>query len=1091
MPDNLLKTLKPKQLTAVQHSEGPLLIIAGAGTGKTTTITAKIAHMVEKGGIPPEQILALTFSKEAARNMERKVGELLGENRDVKVSTFHSFCAEIIRDNSTECGISDDFSIFEEIDSAIFFYSEVGIDAGNATLYANTISKAKDLNLSIGKFKEYADARKDQLLPFAQEDEWENTYHSYRIKLNTFHLKSKEEQKADKADKKRWQEFIGLYDEYQKYHNFVEAWIKYEEKKSSINALDYGDLNLLALEYLNSYGTDELNSTYRYIIVDEFQDTNHVQFELIKKLTAKEQNITVVADPNQTIYAFRGAYSNNIEEFRKQFDIKHDRIVSLDVSFRSTDRILRVSHRLIQNNYAEDQIDDCILLKNHEGAEGTNVIIQETMDEKEEARKVVEMIEEYTAAGIPMTDIAVLYRTHAQGRLVKQALMMRGLPVTVKDDTDFLKQPEIKTAFSYLYVLNNITHPTARGTEAWWRLFHYNNALSSSDSIKIAEYIKKNWISFQDTVYHHIDETGLSDSGIVTIDRVKHLVEDLSAMTTLDISDLVLEIYDRSGLSRQFAHLDTVRTREALLNLSKLHDVAVAFEKTQDRDLHDFVNYLEILDEMGGNPPAARIPEEDAINLMSVHSAKGLEFEVVFVINMAKEKFPLTRGGREPLIPLEFMEQYKDIFEQDLSASKLQTAIRDRKREIKLEEERRLGYVALTRARTELILTLASTYGGNPRDPSVFLLDIGFGDLVGVEPDDDGNDNIELDDLTYRIDRDIKAREVVRDDELERKKNQWRNLVIESLDSGDLAETVHNVLVYQSLKDGIVGKYRDDLNSNWSTINPEADAEEILSAIGSGGNGLKFNPDTMTFSVSSIKVYEKCPKQYELQNILRMPTRASEDSTGAMNLGSFVHKVLEIAVENKIATKDEMYEIADEQIKKSEWKGVDIERAKPLLEVFWLRNGHRIKDNLFVEKRFSVPIDGFIFKGFIDRIDLLPGTDNEVEIIDYKSGRTEPSPDDRSKQLLLYARGFNHLYPDYVVRRLTLEMLARDKPRVYELQDDGNYTGSRVKALDPDVIEGMVETARKIAHDYEHGFEGVGDEGVCRDCGFRLYCGEE
>ena len=255
MLDKLLKSLKPKQLTAVKHSEGPLLIIAGAGTGKTTTITAKIANMVENDNIPPEHILALTFSKEAARNMERKVGELLGQNREVKVSTFHSFCAEIIRDNSRECGISDDFSIFVEMDSAIFFYSDVGIDARNATLYANTISKAKDLNLSIGKFKEYTNTRKDLLLPFAKEDEWENTYHNYKIKLNTFHLKSKDEQKAGKAGKKTWQEFIGLYDDYRKYHNFVDAWIKYEEKKTGINALDYGDLNLLALEYLNSSST--------------------------------------------------------------------------------------------------------------------------------------------------------------------------------------------------------------------------------------------------------------------------------------------------------------------------------------------------------------------------------------------------------------------------------------------------------------------------------------------------------------------------------------------------------------------------------------------------------------------------------------------------------------------------------------------------------------------------------------------------------------------------------------------------------------------------------------------------------------------
>jgi DNA helicase-2/ATP-dependent DNA helicase PcrA len=209
-----------------------------------------------------------------------------------------------------------------------------------------------------------------------------------------------------------------------------------------------------------------------------------------------------------------------------------------------------------------------------------------------------------------------------------------------------------------------------------------------------------------------------------------------------------------------------------------------------------------------------------------------------------------------------------------------------------------------------------------------------------------------------------------------------------------------------------------------------------------------------------------------------------------MNLGKFVHEVLEFAVKDKITTKDEMYKIADELITKSKWKGIDLTRAKPMLEVFWLRNGHRIKDNLFVEKRFSVPIGGFIFKGFIDRIDLLPGTDNEVEIIDYKSGKFEPSPDERSKQLLLYAHGFNHLYPDYIVRRLTLDMLALDKPRVYELQDDGSYSGGRAKPLDLGVIEGMAETAGKIAHDYEHGFKRIDDEAVCKECGYRLYCGE-
>lgn len=233
---------------------------------------------------------------------------------------------------------------------------------------------------------------------------------------------------------------------------------------------------MIALAYLDMYGTQELNDKFRYIIVDEFQDTNYVQFELIKKLTAAHKNITVVADPNQTIYAFRGAYTNNIEGFKKQFDLQKENVVSLDVSFRSTNKILRIAHNLIEKNYSDDRKQECQLLKNHKDIEGENVSILETEDENEEARCIVEEIESFLAQGTPPSDIAVLYRTHAQGRKVRHALENRGLPFRVKDDTDFLKQPEIKTALSYLYVINNLSHPTERGTEAWWRIFHYNNA---------------------------------------------------------------------------------------------------------------------------------------------------------------------------------------------------------------------------------------------------------------------------------------------------------------------------------------------------------------------------------------------------------------------------------------------------------------------------------------------------------------------------------------------------------------------------------------------------------------------------------------
>jgi len=1040
--------------------------------------------MLEKENIDPSQILALTFSKEAARNMREKVEKLL-QGKEVIVKTFHSFCAELIKDHAERCKVPGDFKIFEEMDSAIFIFRELKVDAYTASLYANTIGKAKDLNISIDKFKEFLETLKKQVHDIAKdESKWKELYRESKFKLNTFHLqefKDKEDKKAKQAEKKRYSEFIDLYEEYLKYSNFISAWEKYEEKKSAIGALDYGDLNKIALWYLDVYGTQELNDTFRYIIIDEFQDTNYVQFELIKKLTAANKNITVVADPNQTIYAFRGAYTNNIEVFKEQFN---PAIVSLDVSFRSTNKILRVAHTLIEKNYGDDKKKECLLIKNHKDIEGENVSIIETEDDNEEARAIVEKIEEYLAQGISPIDIAVLYRTHAQGRKVRHALENRGLPFRVKDDTDFLKQPEIKTALAYLYIINNISHPTARGTEAWWRIFHYNNALSQEDSIRIGEYLKKKWVTFQEAIYHHIEELRLSRSGLETISNVKNRIDSLCGKKNLDVSDLIFEVYDLSGLSRQFSHTDTKRSREALLNLRQLHELASNFEEFHGKDLSLFIDYLEILDEMDGNPSPARIADEDAINLMTIHSAKGLEFKVVFVTNLAKDKFPLYRGGAEPLIPPELMEQYRDIFE-DKSVKDIEKAVRERKKEIKKEEERRLAYVALTRAKEHLFLTLAIKYADDEREPSEFLQDIGYDNWRT-------GGNITFGDLSYFCDTDTKVREMVKDSALEREKAVRKRLLIESLDSGDFTECMKNMLLYQTLKVGTTPDFKEVFNSNWEKINPALDAENILGKIKENKNGLKFNPSSMTFSYSSISSYEQCPRQYELAELLRMPTRDSEDSTGAMRRGNFVHKVLEKAVSEKITSKDRLYEIRDTVAKEPEFKGVDIEAATGALDVFWERNKDTIANNLMVEQRFTVPLGGFNFKGFIDRVDLIPGTKNEIEIIDYKAGKYEPGPVERSRQLLLYARGIEHVYPKYKVKRLTLELLARPNPRTFELTG-GKYEcagSSRMEGLDEDAIEDMIEIAKKIAHDYEHGFERTKDEKACEGCGYQLYCEE-
>lgn len=1097
MSEDSFSTLTSKQKEAIEHTSGPLLILAGAGTGKTKTITEKIAFMIKKQGIEPGKILALTFSREAARNMKQKISELLDQGADVKVSTFHAFCDELIKNKAEKCGVSEQFTIFEDIDTAIVIYKELDTTSRNAALYSKTISMAKDLNIPIDNFRNYLQKKKRSLLELVEESKLEQFYTDCKINLNTFHLKEKNQQKDLKSEKKSWQDFIELYEEYQQYADFINAWEMYEERKKASNCLDYGDLNLIALNFLNKYGTTELSDTYSYVIVDEFQDTNHVQFELIKRLTEKETNITVVGDVNQSIYAFRGAFSDNIEEFKKQFGISENDVINLDVSFRSTNKILNIAHRLISQNYPEDRKSECILLKNCNGDNGKNVVIQETKDDGEEARKIVEQIEAYTEKGVPLKEIAVLYRTHAQGRQIRQALKKRGIPIVVKDDSDYLKQPEIKTVLSYLYILNNLTNPTPRGTEAWWRLFHYNNSLDNRDSIRIGEYIKKNKISFQEAIYDRLDEMELSENGRSTIEKVKETVRILNEKKLMDISDLLLEIYDHSGFVRYLNTLDTLKAREAFLNLRNLHEMAKNFEQFHNRELFGFIEYLEILDEMGGNPASAKIKEEDAVSLMSVHAAKGLEFSVVFVTCMAKDKFPLLRGGQEPLIPLEIMDRYKDLFSAGLSEKDLEKAIKERKKEIKLEEERRLCYVAFTRAKEDLILTLSLEYGGKEREPSEFLTEIGYENWRNLEicGKENKSSSVQIEtsfdalNLSYRRDFEIKVADLTTDNELEREKNRCIQLLINALDK-DLEEAVHYLMVYRALRDGKCENYLEEMQQKWSRIDPAEKAEKILENLKTRTNGLRFNPEAFSFSFSALKTYENCPKRYELQEILCMPSRKSEDSTGVMTRGSFVHEVLEIAVKEKVSEKKKLYEIAETLHKNPEWMYVDLESTLPLFEVFWLRNKDRISNNIMVEKWFSVPIEGFIFKGIIDRIDLLTPSTKEVEIIDYKTGKYDVSPEDRSRQLLLYAQGFEHMYHGYRAKRLTLDMLAMEKPRSFELQEDGEYRSNegRVSPLDRGAIDSMVETARNIAHDYEHGFEKTEDPENCKECGFRLYC---
>ena len=1044
--------LNQEQQRAVEQT-GPCLVIAGAGTGKTKTIVEKIAHII-RSGVTPDKILALTFSNEAAAQLKKRAAELLPLAASCRISTFHSFCADFIRAHAKECGVSESFSILQELDAAILLKRELQMDTGTALRYANTISKAKDLSLSIDDYKKYIEDQENLLAEFGRN--WVLQHQQALVRLRTMHLDTIK----TKGEKDRLQTFVDIYENYVAYKNFTDAWIRYEIAKEKLKSLDFADLNKIILAYVDRYGPDAL-AVYDHIIIDEFQDTNRVQFELLQHLNTG--NITVVGDQDQTVYAFRGAYANNIDKFKAVFGVKE--AINLSVNYRSSDRILRTAHKLIKNNY--ERPDQSILLHSSDQREGERPRILQMTDAKEQARRIIEEIETLAKSGVSYKDITVLYRSHSSSSPIKRALSQRGIPYTTAGGSELFYQPEVKTVISYLYVLNNFSNTLLQADQAWWRLLHGRFGLSAADSTILAEYKKKKKISLQNTIYKHLNYVGLSAVGKARIAKLTESIDTLRAKKKR-LSHTILDIYEISGIAREYD-----ASREAMGNLRRLHDLAEEFETFHGDDLASFISYIELVDEIGGLPSEQQTNEE-SIKLMTVHAAKGLEFDAVFLIDLVKDKFPLTRGGAEPLIPLELNEQYVGVLSENYkNDAEKDKAIKAFTSNIKLREERRLAYVALTRAKRHLFITLARDYGSEPRDPSQFLGEIGI-DLAVFS----GASATKIaDDLDLTIDTEIKSKEGG-DTELDRAAAMQKRLMAAAMERKDLKAAQYHIIIYQSL-----------LESRPIGKGPAAkEAAKILESIKSNPTGLKF-PQSLAFSVTSLGTYLECAKKYELKHILNMPSRDDEDDT-SRGFGNTIHEVLDTAVKQKINSREKLDEILKGIIEND--PSFDLPRATRILDVFWERNKNSLAMSIATEKVFRFTIGGFTFAGKIDRIDNLG--DNNVRIVDYKTGyvKYDVGKDDRERQLMMYALAIRNS-PEFAGMQpseLVLDMLEKEKPLEFVLKEGtmSPKTGHIKPVSEDEIKKGILETAKSIAHDYEQGFPVAETDAPCRFCSYKLYC---
>ena len=613
--NSLLTGLNKEQQQAVQHTEGPLLILAGAGSGKTKVLTVRIAHLLAQG-VNPYEILAITFTNKAAKEMKSRVEGLVGDvaNR-IWLSTFHSFCAKFLRfELDNFLGYNSNFTIYDTSDSQAVI---------KAALKALNLD---DKYYPVGAMIAAISDAKNKLL-FASD---------FRKQARDFY-----QQKV------------------------ADVYEYYERELRKNNALDFDDLLLVAVKLLQSNEAvlDKYSKRFRYVMIDEYQDTNHAQYLLAKLLASHWKNIAVVGDADQSIYAWRGADIQNILDFEK--DYPNCRSIKLEQNYRSTKIILDAANAVIENN--EGRPKKNLWTDKTEGAKIQHFTAQ---SEHEEAAFIGDTIaKKHDIHGVPYGDMAVLYRTNAQSRVLEEALIKRALPYTMVGGTKFYDRKEIKDVLAYLRVLYNPFDDLSL-----LRIINVpKRSIGVTTVAKLQDYARANGTSlFMTLTQLHLVDTikgktkeKLEEFGIL----IFTLVAEMEDKAVLDILESIL---DRTGYLAQLEESTDPQDQARAENIGELLSVAKDFQDTNPTGtVEDFLEQVALVNDVDSFEQ-----EESKVTLMTLHAAKGLEFPIVFLGGLEEGLFPHSRTLMNPE---------------------------------EIEEERRLAYVGITRAEKELYISNATT----------------------------------------------------------------------------------------------------------------------------------------------------------------------------------------------------------------------------------------------------------------------------------------------------------------------------------------------------------------------------------------------
>jgi DNA helicase-2/ATP-dependent DNA helicase PcrA len=610
-PDQYLADLNPAQREAVLATEGPVLVVAGAGSGKTRVLTYRIAHLVAAVGVKPQEILAITFTNKAAGEMRERVEAVVGDiARTMWVLTFHSACGRILRREAPRLGYRSNFTIYDQADQVRLVKQCL-----------EELDRDPKRFVPRGIHTQISNAKNQLVSP-----------EEYRARVGSF------------------------YDQ-----TVADVYELYQQRLFASNAVDFDDLLMLTVTILERFpeARTKWQKAFRYVLVDEYQDTNHAQYRLLQLLAGEHKNVFAVGDPDQSIYAFRGADIRNIMEFERDFG--GARQIALEQNYRSTNAVLRAANAVISQNRERKP-------KNlwSELPDGDPVRVIEVEDEHAEARFVAAEIAGLGEEGFSGAEIGIFYRTNAQSRVVEDILVRQDIPYQVIGGPKFYERAEVKDAIAYLQVIDNpfdaisltrIANRPRRG-------------IGDASLARLQTYADAQGISLWEAL-EHPEEAGCGGAPLKAIDRFRTLMQSLmSGALELPVPELLERVLEQSGYLEALEAERTIEAQGRTENLLELVGVTREYQETAESPgLSEFLQQISLYSDQDD-----LAEERSLVTLMTLHNAKGLEFRAVFLIGMEEGVFPHSRS----------------IEEQGL------------------EEERRLAYVGLTRAKERLVLTHAA-----------------------------------------------------------------------------------------------------------------------------------------------------------------------------------------------------------------------------------------------------------------------------------------------------------------------------------------------------------------------------------------------